>query len=414
MNKYSMYVAVLVLAAIALTGCKENRHSGVQEKTHVQAESFLMSAEQFDLGLVVAKIKEGSLKNAEELAQFINTTPGVNNVDIDKDGKIDEASVVEEQADGQYTLVVRAHPVTGEPTVISEIGISKSATGVHVSGAYPQYVHGYQNHYYNHTLTGSHIGDMMFYSWLFSPRPVYYPTYHRGVYMSQPRPVLSGSQLTSTRTKTYEKTKVSPVKKQTRPSTYKPRSTATKKSVASASKKGFGDSKLGGRKGATKSYSDRGTSTKKKATGFGSTPKSTPKKSWGSSPSKKSYSSPSRPSYRSSPSYGSRKSSAEYKYDIRYLSAEERAEVASQLYSLPLAEWSYNDAIENDDRRHLGIITQDVGPGPVVTSDGKQVDLYGYTSIAIAAIQEQQRTIEVMQQEITSLRHHDTAAQICQ
>ena len=410
MNNY-MKMAVALVALLAITGCRcDNGHGYTgqgSQKTgpqKVEAQNFLMDSTQFDLGAVISKLKQGDIQNAEELTKWINMTPGINNVDIDKDGKVDEIHVTEEQnGSGKYVLPVHANPLTADPTVISEISFTQNTqTGqMEVAGAYPQYVRGYHSHYYHHTLTGSHIGDMMFYSWLLSPRPMYVGAYHPGMYYGgAPRSTMSQQQLSSTRTTSYQKHNVSPTKKQERPSSYKPQSNATKKSSASMQKKGYGDSKLSSRKGSSTGYKDRGTGSKSKASGWGSS-KSGSKSSWGSGRSGGSRSG----GFRSGG--GSRKSNAIYKHDIEYLTPSERANMAQELYSLPIAEWSYNDADMNDDRRHVGIITQDVGPGPMVTSDMDEVDLYGYTSMAVIAIQELKAEIEV-------LKHHDSCSMTCQ
>jgi hypothetical protein len=78
---------------------------------------------------------------------------------------------------------------------------------------------------------------------------------------------------------------------------------------------------------------------------------------------------------------------------------------ATQLQSMPLATWQYND--QEDDQTHLGIITEDVGPySAATTSDMEYVDLYGYTSLAVAAIQVQQRELEALTHEVRVMREY--------
>jgi hypothetical protein len=55
-------------------------------------------------------------------------------------------------------------------------------------------------------------------------------------------------------------------------------------------------------------------------------------------------------------------------------------------------------------RAHLGFIIDDVGSSPAVAADGGHVDLYGYTSMAVGAIQAQQRRIDALEREVTALR----------
>ena len=94
-------------------------------------------------------------------------------------------------------------------------------------------------------------------------------------------------------------------------------------------------------------------------------------------------------------------SRAKYKTDIEYLSAEERSKLADDVQSIPLVRYRYKDGPE---RQHLGFIIEDVEPSPSVDSQHDQVDLYGYTSMAIAALQEQRREIDSLKAEIGQLR----------
>ncbi len=89
-------------------------------------------------------------------------------------------------------------------------------------------------------------------------------------------------------------------------------------------------------------------------------------------------------------------SRARFKDDIRYLDAQERAQVAEQLLATPLARWRYkHDPARSD---HVGFIIEDVEPSPSV--DGDKVNLYGYTSMAVAALQVQAEQIRALQAEL--------------
>lgn len=290
-------LAFLCCLALFITSGCDDKHSQSRTETSVNVQSFLMDAAAFDLEAVIAKVKEGELADAQALEKFINTAEGVNNVDLDKDGAVDELTVKEEKSgDGKTAMAIVAHPKQGEESVIAEVGFERNTTTneVMVSGAYPSHVRGYNDHYYRHTLTGSHIGDLMFYSWLFSPRPVYVPSYRYGMYYSSPRSVMSRERLSSTRTTYRKTTKMAPVKKQVRPANYKPRTKAAQKSASSFKKSTAArNSKLSSRKGSSSSFSKR-SGTKSKASGFGSRKNSSSKSSWGSSSRKSGFGSSSR------------------------------------------------------------------------------------------------------------------------
>jgi hypothetical protein len=94
-------------------------------------------------------------------------------------------------------------------------------------------------------------------------------------------------------------------------------------------------------------------------------------------------------------------SRAKYKTDIDYLSSDERARLANDVESIPLVRYRYKNGPE---REHLGFIIEDVEPSPGVDSARDEVDLYGYTSMAVAALQEQHREIEELKAEVKRLR----------
>ena len=91
------------------------------------------------------------------------------------------------------------------------------------------------------------------------------------------------------------------------------------------------------------------------------------------------------------------------KKEISYLSQGDERAVHDALMGVHLATWRYNQ--ESDDvPTHLGFIIDDVGRQPMVAADGGHVDLYGYTSMAVAALQVQQRQIEALQAQVRNLQ----------
>lgn len=87
---------------------------------------------------------------------------------------------------------------------------------------------------------------------------------------------------------------------------------------------------------------------------------------------------------------------AKFKRDIQYLTPGDRAGLAQDALSVRLARWSYtwDDA---GAAPHLGFIIDDVGSGPMVAEDGGHVDLYGYTSLVLAGVQEQADELHAQQ-----------------
>ncbi len=96
-------------------------------------------------------------------------------------------------------------------------------------------------------------------------------------------------------------------------------------------------------------------------------------------------------------------SRARYKTDIRYLDASEIERVRDDLMNVRLATYRYR-AGGPAAPEQLGFIIDDVGLGPSVNPDGETVNLYGYASMAVAALQAQEREIAELRREVASLR----------
>ena len=93
-------------------------------------------------------------------------------------------------------------------------------------------------------------------------------------------------------------------------------------------------------------------------------------------------------------------SRARYKQDIRYLSPAELSAIAGRLLDTPLAEWRYRADLS--DTTQLGFIIEDVGPSPSVSGD--HVNLYGYASMAVAALKVQSEQLRALEDDLARLR----------
>lgn len=90
------------------------------------------------------------------------------------------------------------------------------------------------------------------------------------------------------------------------------------------------------------------------------------------------------------------------KTDIHYLGAADTSALHDQLMGLRLAGYRYKVEPKGTPD-HLGFIIDDQPPGsPMVQPNGSRVDLYGYTSMAVAAVQVQQSLIAQQQARITA------------
>jgi hypothetical protein len=95
-------------------------------------------------------------------------------------------------------------------------------------------------------------------------------------------------------------------------------------------------------------------------------------------------------------------SSRRFKNDIRYLSDTDLAQIAAEVRSLRLARYSYKS--DPAARKHLGFIIEDSPDLPAVAEGLTQVDLYGYTSMVVAAMKVQAKKLDAQAEEIATLR----------
>jgi hypothetical protein len=92
-----------------------------------------------------------------------------------------------------------------------------------------------------------------------------------------------------------------------------------------------------------------------------------------------------------------------YKDDIHYVDAQERTALAHQALAIQLARYRYK-AEPSRAPLHLGFIIDDQpDPSPAVLADRTHVDEYGYISMLLATVQEQQAQILKLKQRVEQL-----------
>jgi hypothetical protein len=94
-------------------------------------------------------------------------------------------------------------------------------------------------------------------------------------------------------------------------------------------------------------------------------------------------------------------SRARFKQDIRYLSPTDLARYRDELLAMKLATWRYK---HDPAKQRLGFIIDDNEGSAAVDGQRDLVDLYGYTSMAVATIQLQARQIAGLEREIAALK----------
>jgi hypothetical protein len=89
------------------------------------------------------------------------------------------------------------------------------------------------------------------------------------------------------------------------------------------------------------------------------------------------------------------------KRDIAYLDDAERARLVDEVKRMRLATYRYKDA---PSKQRLGFIIDDVPGSAAVDGPRDQIDLYGYLSMTVAALQEQMARADAQEREIAALR----------
>jgi hypothetical protein len=96
----------------------------------------------------------------------------------------------------------------------------------------------------------------------------------------------------------------------------------------------------------------------------------------------------------------------DYKLDIHYLAQEDLARYQREVLEMKLATWRYK---HDPAKTRVGIIIDDDEQSQAVDAARNMVDVYGYTSMAIAAVQIQARQIEALQNEVNRLKESCSA-----
>lgn len=89
----------------------------------------------------------------------------------------------------------------------------------------------------------------------------------------------------------------------------------------------------------------------------------------------------------------------QYKTDISYLDQDGLQRYADELSRVKLATYKY----KTGGPTRLGFIIEDHEPSVSIDSDHDLVDLYGYTSMAVAALKLQQKRIDELQAQVAAL-----------
>ncbi len=206
--KVLLVSAVLAVSAWLGAGCDGD------QRTNVQQSNYLLDAESFDLAAVVTLIRDGHVTDASTLQERINDrNSGINAVDTDHDQQVDFIRGVETHANDARSYEFVAHPSgnpNGDTVTVATARFTRENGSYVVNAGYPNYVYGYDNHYYHHVLH-----DAAFLTWAYAYHPVYVMPFSSFHYV--PYRVYAPSVLMSTRNAYRTQYRVSPVAAIARP-----------------------------------------------------------------------------------------------------------------------------------------------------------------------------------------------------
>ena len=103
-------------------------------------------------------------------------------------------------------------------------------------------------------------------------------------------------------------------------------------------------------------------------------------------------------------------SSRKFKEGIAYVEPDQLQRLHDDALRIRLATYNYKPAYGDSSRRHLGFIIEDNPESPAVQDGRNRVDMYGYFSMAVAAMQIQEKEIAELRKELDELRAEHASA----
>lgn len=166
------------LSCLLLTVACEDPPPPLPSYGSVNITSSLEASDGLDLQAVGDLVKHA--KDAKDLERLLNQKGGVNNLDLNDDGKVDFIRVTEYGDDKTKGFSLTAEPAEGEVQELATIEIEKSAddqqANVYVSGN--EQIYGHNQHYRSSHM----LSTMLLYHYMFRPHPFYMSPFHYGYY----------------------------------------------------------------------------------------------------------------------------------------------------------------------------------------------------------------------------------------
>lgn len=181
MKKLIFALTILIFSSSCFGPCAGNLPS--KKTADVKNKNNQLAAKNFDLESVIALIKQNKVKDMASLERHINAqTSAINNVDMDKDGKVDYIQIREKREGNGIRFDFFALPMKKDAPVeaisIADVTFEYGDTQnkLHLTGTYADNVEGGDRQYRTTVVQqGPSWSQMFFFAWLMQPsRPIYY------------------------------------------------------------------------------------------------------------------------------------------------------------------------------------------------------------------------------------------------
>ena len=163
-----VFIAIVIL--MFLSGRNSPRYGDINIQTMVSA------AEGLNLKAVGELVKKA--KNAEDFERLLNQPGGVNNLDLNEDGKVDYIHVTEYGDKNIRGFSLTVQPQQGETQEIATIEVEKKSDKAQVQIHGNEQIYG-NNCYYHYS---SPLTTFLIMGYLFSPHRMFYSPWRYGHY----------------------------------------------------------------------------------------------------------------------------------------------------------------------------------------------------------------------------------------
>ena len=175
------YLALFFFVIMIWSFCSEPDRSG--DVYDVNVQTLTPASDGLDLKAVGALLKKA--KDAESLERMLNDPKeGVNNLDLNGDGKVDYIKVTEYGDDKVRGFSLTTEPARGEEQELATIEVEKAGDKANVDIRGNEQIYGPRSYY--HSSFG--LTDFLIMSYLFSPHRFYMSPWSYGYYPGYYRP----------------------------------------------------------------------------------------------------------------------------------------------------------------------------------------------------------------------------------